>query len=89
MDYKTEYEKKFGGEVSTFGGHAYDGMWMVIEALKAVGPNRAKIRDYLENMKGFVGTAGLFNFSPLDHNGLTRESFEVLTVRGDKFVLAD
>jgi len=62
---------------------------MVIEALKAVGTDRAKIRDYLENMKGFVGTAGLFNFSALDHNGLSRESFEMLTVKNGKFVLAD
>jgi branched-chain amino acid transport system substrate-binding protein len=89
MDYKKAYESKFGGEVSTFGGHAYDALYMVIEALKAVGPDRAKIRDFIENMRGFVGTAGLFNFSPLDHNGLTQEAFEVLTVKNGKFVIAD
>ncbi|MBN2373150.1 ABC transporter substrate-binding protein [bacterium] len=89
MDYKNEYMEKFGAEASTFGGHAYDSMYMVIEALKAVGPDRAKIRDYLENMKGFVGTAGLFNFSPLDHNGLTKESFEMLKVKDGMFVIAD
>jgi branched-chain amino acid transport system substrate-binding protein len=88
-DYQKEYKEKFRGEASTFGGHAYDAMYMVINALKAVGPDRAKIRDYIENMRGFVGTAGLFNFSPLDHNGLTKEAFEVLTVKDDKFVIAD
>ncbi|MGA1841093.1 MAG: ABC transporter substrate-binding protein [bacterium] len=89
MNYKKEYESKFGGEVSTFGGHAYDAMYMLINALKEVGPDRAKIRDYIENMRGFIGTAGLFNFSPLDHNGLTSEAFEVLTVKNGKFVIAD
>ncbi|MGA1865220.1 MAG: ABC transporter substrate-binding protein [bacterium] len=89
MNYKKEYESKFGGEVSTFGGHAYDAMYMLINALKEVGPDRAKIRDYIENMRGFPGTAGLFNFSPLDHNGLSSEAFEVLTVKNGKFVIAD
>ncbi|MGA1792027.1 MAG: ABC transporter substrate-binding protein [bacterium] len=88
-DYQNEYREKFGSDASTFGGHAYDSMYMVIEALKAVGPDRAKIRDYIENMRGFTGTAGLFNFSPLDHNGLTKESFEVLTVKDGRFVIAD
>jgi len=89
MDYKKEYEAKFESGVSTFGGHAYDAMYMLIDALKAVGPDRAKIRDHLENIKGFIGTAGKFNFSPENHNGLTTESFSVLTVKDGRFVMAD
>ena len=37
-------------------------------------------------MKGFVGTAGIFNFSPTDHNGLTMDAFEMLTVKNGRFV---
>ncbi|MGA1867164.1 MAG: ABC transporter substrate-binding protein [bacterium] len=89
MDYKTEYEKKFKAEASTFGGHAYDALYMIIAALKEVGPDRAKIRDYIENMKGFLGTADIFNFSPEDHNGLTKDSFSVLVVKNQRFMIAD
>ncbi|OPX25443.1 MAG: branched-chain amino acid ABC transporter substrate-binding protein [Candidatus Latescibacteria bacterium 4484_107] len=86
--YKQTYEQKFNEPVSTFGGHAYDALWLVIDALKTVGPNRAKIRETIENKKGFVGTGGIFNFSPEDHNGLTKDAFEMLTVKDGKFAVA-
>jgi branched-chain amino acid transport system substrate-binding protein len=86
-DYKKDYEKRFKEKVSTFGGHAYDSLWLVIEALKAVGPDRAKIREYLENKKDYVGTGGIYIFSPEDHNGLTREAFEMIVVKDGGFAL--
>lgn len=89
LRYKWEYETRFGEEVSTFGGHAWDALWLVIKALREVGPDREGIRDYIENVKGFVGTGGIFNFSPQDHNGLTKEAFEMLTVKGGKFVVLE
>ncbi|MEA1926572.1 MAG: ABC transporter substrate-binding protein [Candidatus Auribacterota bacterium] len=85
--YKKDYEDRFKEKVSTFGGHAYDSLRLVIEALKAVGPDRAKIREYLENKKDYVGTGGIFVFSPEDHNGLTREAFEMITVKDGGFAL--
>ena len=48
---------------------------------------RDKVRDALENLKGVVGTAGVFNFSPQDHNGLTLDAFEMLTVKDGKFAI--
>ncbi|MCX5894475.1 MAG: ABC transporter substrate-binding protein [Proteobacteria bacterium] len=88
IKYKKDYETKYKGDASTFGGHALDAINLVIEALKAVGPDRAKIRDYIENKKNFVGTGGIFNFSPEDHTGLTKDAFEMITVKGGKFVPA-
>ncbi len=85
--YKKEYETKYEEDVSTFGGHAWDGLQLVIAALREVGPDREKIRDYLENTTNFVGTGGIFNFSPEDHNGLTKDAFEMLTVENEKFVV--
>ena len=86
--YKKDYEEKFKADVSTFGGHGYDAFMLVVEALKAVGPDSAKIRDYMENKKGFVGTAGIFNYSAEDHCGLDKNSFEMLTVKSGKIVVA-
>jgi len=87
LRYKWEYETRFGEKVSTFGGHAWDALWLVVKALREAGPDRGAIRDYIENIKGFVGTGGIFNFSPQDHSGLTKEAFEMLTVKGGKFVV--
>ncbi len=84
--YKAGYEAKYKDEVSTFGGHAYDALWLVINAIKAVGTDKDKIRDYIENTKWFVGTGGVFNMSPEDHCGLQKDAFEMITVKDGKFV---
>jgi branched-chain amino acid transport system substrate-binding protein len=88
LDYKQKYESRFGEEVSTFGGHAYDAYTILAEAIKrANSVEPEEVRDAIENLKGFAGTAGIFNFSATDHNGLDMSSFEMLTVKGGKFVL--
>ena len=54
--------------------------------MKKVGTDKEKVRDFIEDLKGFVGTAGIFNFSPADHNGLSMDAFEMLTVKNGRFV---
>jgi len=85
-EYKAKYEAEFKDNCSTFGGHAYDALWLVVNALKAVGPDKAKIRDHIEGTQGFIGTGGVFNFSAEDHCGLDKAAFEMITVKGGKFV---
>jgi branched-chain amino acid transport system substrate-binding protein len=85
--YKKAYEARYKEDVSSFGGHAYDAFGILVRAVKEAGLDRAKVRAAIENMKGFVGTAGVFNFSPADHNGLAIDAFEMLTVRDGKFVV--
>ena len=88
--YKTGYESKYKEDVSTFGGHAYDALMMVVDALKAVGPDRAKVRNYIENnIVNWPGTGGVFNMSPTDHNGLDLNAFEMLTVKDGKFAVLE
>ena len=86
MKYKKDYESKFGEDASTFGGHAYDSIIILVEAIKKAGADKEKVRDAIENLKGLAGTGGVFNFSPQDHNGLDINAFEMLTVKGGKFV---
>jgi branched-chain amino acid transport system substrate-binding protein len=88
VQYRDEYEAKFQEPASTFGGHGYDAIMILVNAMKAAGSNDSdKVRDAIENMKGFVGTGGVFNFSATDHNGLDIDSFAMLTVKDGKFVL--
>lgn len=67
--------------VSTFGGYAWDAARLLQQAAAEVGPNRAKIRAYLENLQGSAATSGVFHFSPEDHNGLRHDSFLLLEIR--------
>ena len=89
--YKKEYEAKYKEDVSTFGGHAYDAMKILEQAINAAGKgaDKEKVRTTIENMKGLVGTAGIFNFSPADHNGLDLNAFEMLTVKNGKFAVLE
>jgi branched-chain amino acid transport system substrate-binding protein len=88
VSYRNAYESKFKEDASTFGGHAYDAFLMVLEAIKKAGStDKNKVRDALEGLKNLAGTAGVFNFSPTDHNGLALDAFEMFTVKNGEFVL--
>ncbi len=90
MGYNSNYTGKYNEPVSTFGGHAWDALNLVVDALEAVGCDRAKIRDYLENKKGFVGQHGVFNFSADDHNGLVwQDAFNMIVVKNGDWAMAD
>jgi len=87
MKYNQDYEKRYGEPVSAFGGNSWDAFSLLVDALKAVGPNKKKIRDYLENRKDFIAQSGVYNFSPSDHNGLTKDSFEIVVVKGGDWAI--
>jgi branched-chain amino acid transport system substrate-binding protein len=80
--YKRTYEQKSGQPVSTFGGHAYDGLMILVEAAKRAGSwDKAKVRDEIEKTKGFIGTGGIVNMSPTDHLGLDLTAFRMLEIK--------
>src|SRR5215475_3170879 len=83
VDYTQTYQQKTGQAVSTFGGHAYDGFMILIEAMqRAKSADTAKVRDEIERTKGYVGTGGIVNMSPTDHMGLDLSAFHVLEIKG-------
>ncbi len=88
LDYKRTYEARFKQDVSTFGGHAYDGLMLAVEAMrKAGGTHKARVRDALESIRGYMGTAGVVNMSAQDHMGLDLTAFRMLEVRKGDWAL--
>lgn len=57
--FQVNYFKKFGLKPDVFAAHAYDGMNMIIEAIRKVGLNRVLIRDVLTDLKTFQGYQGI------------------------------
>ena len=83
MSYRKAYEARFKSDVSTFGGHAYDGLMLAVEAIKRAGTaDKAKVRDALEATKGYVGTGGVVTMSANDHMGLGLDAFRMLEIKG-------
>ncbi len=86
--YVTDYDARFKAEPGQFGAHAYDAMQMIVEALKKVGPDRNKIRDYIENnLKKWPGAGGVYSMSPADHCGLDKNAFEMVVVKNGDWML--
>jgi branched-chain amino acid transport system substrate-binding protein len=88
VHYTREYQARFKSDVSTFGGHAYDGLMLAVEAIRKAGStDKAKVRDALEGIKGYVGTGGIVNLSPTDHMGLDLSAFRMLEIRKGDWTL--
>ncbi len=85
--YKRSYESRFGEEVSSFGGHGYDAFTILVRGIELGGFDAEKVRSAIESLKGLVGTAGVYQFSPADHSGLGLDSFEMVTVKNGRFVV--
>ena len=89
VSYKQTYESKTGQPVSGFGGHMYDGLMILVEAMqRAKSFDKAKVRDEIEKTKGFIGTGGVVNMTPTDHLGLDLTAFRLLEIRNGDWTLA-
>lgn len=87
--YSKAFEARWKTDVSTFGGHAYDGLMLAVDAIKrANSTDKAKVRDALEATKGYVGTGGIVNMSATDHMGLDLSAFRMLEVKSGDWTIA-
>ena len=91
VGYQNTFETKTGQSVSTFGGHAYDGLMILVEAAKRAGRfDSGKLRDEIERTKAYVGTGGVVTMSPSDHLGLDLSAFRLLEIMdGDWIMIPD
>ena len=79
LDFVKRYEAAFGaGSRNAFAGYTYDAV-LLLDAAASVALKKARpgtpefreaLRDALENLKNVVGTHGVYNLSPANHNGL-------------------
>ncbi len=91
LSFKEAYEKTYHEPISTFAGHAYDALMLVVQALKAgdVKPGDGPgLRRALETKtSGLVGIHGIFHYTPQDHNGLSTNDLVMLRVEKGQFRL--
>ena len=88
VNYTRTYQQKTSQPVSTFGGHAYDGLMILVEAMqRAKSADTAKVRDEIEKTKGYIGTGGIVNMSATDHMGLDLSAFHMLEIKSGDWVL--
>jgi branched-chain amino acid transport system substrate-binding protein len=88
VEFNNRHLKKYGEPANFFSGLIRDAVMLLAEGIKAGGTDTTKIRDAIENMKGYKGVGGIFNLSPTDHYGLKITDMIVIEPAGNKWILA-
>ncbi len=71
--YAVDYQKEYNELYDTTSAWAYDGLKILVEAIKKGGEDRAKIREALLATQGYKGVLGTFSFTP-NGDGLSEVS---------------
>ena len=87
MSFVQDYQRHYKAEGDHFGGHAWDAIMLLKTAMAKGGDSPASIRDQLEKTRNFAGIGGVFNYSPTDHSGLSKDAFVLVEVKGKDWKL--
>ena len=85
-DFVTAYTAKYGAPTTVTPYIGFDTANMMMQAIKSVGTDGTKIKDYLTNLTGFVGATGEISFG--GDNVASMPMF-ITEVQGGKFVQTD
>jgi branched-chain amino acid transport system substrate-binding protein len=71
--YAEDYKKEYNEVYDSTSAWTYDGLKILVNAIKKVGEDRAKIREAILATKGYQGVLGTFSFTP-NGDGLSEVS---------------
>lgn len=65
--------KTIGGRPDVLNAMDWDPVIIVVDALRHLGPTATadQLRDYIDNLHGYAGTLGMYDFSDQEQRGLT------------------
>ena len=65
--------KKIGGRPDVLNAMDWDPIVIVVDALRHLGPAATadQLRDYIDNLHGYAGTLGMYDFADQEQRGLT------------------
>lgn len=95
-DFNKRYEAEYGpNSRNAFSAYSYDATLLVAaavpEALKKAKPGtpefRVALRAALENVRNVVGTHGVYNMSPTNHNGMDERARVMVRVQNGEWRL--
>jgi branched-chain amino acid transport system substrate-binding protein len=87
LDFDKRFRERHGVGIDQLAGHAHDTISLIHDALKRCQGKvtRATFRDSLENTKGLKNCHGIYNYSPTDHDGLSKKDMVFVRIEGGKF----
>ena len=87
MAFVSDYKNHYKAEGDHFGGHAWDAVMLIRNAVDRGADTPASIRDQLEKTKNFHGIGGTFTYSAQDHAGLGKDAFVLVEIKKKDWVI--
>ncbi len=88
QDFVQRFQAKFNAKPEYSEAIGADSARMVLDAIKAAGPDKEKIKSSLESAK-LKGLAADYAMTPSNHNAVDPASFIAVTAQGTSWVKAD
>ena len=87
IDFDKRWTQRYGTPSDQIAGYGYDIIGLIEDALKRNKEKvtRTSFRDALEKTSGFKGTHGIYQFSPTEHDGLSKKDLVFVRIEGGKF----
>jgi branched-chain amino acid transport system substrate-binding protein len=87
VSFVKDYQNHFKAEGDHFGGHAWDAIMLLKNAIERGNDTPSSIRDQLEKTKNFCGIGGTFTYSAQDHAGLGKDAFVLVEIKNKDWVI--
>jgi len=87
MAFVKDYQNHYRAEGDHFGGHAWDAVKLIEDAIKRGGESAATIREQLEKTRNFHGIGGTFTYTAQDHAGLAKDAFVLVEIKNKDWVI--
>jgi len=87
IDFDKRFRDRYGVGADQLAGYGHDTISLIYDALKRCQGKvtRAAFREALENTKGLKSCHGIYNYSPTDHDGLSKTDMVFVRIEGGKF----
>jgi len=87
IDFDKRFRDRYGVGADQLTGYGHDTIGLIYDALKRCQGKvtRATFREALENTKGLKSCHGIYNYSPTDHDGLSKKDMVFVRIEGGKF----
>ncbi len=87
IDLDKRLKDRYAVGIDQLAGYGHDTIGLIYDAMKRCKGKvtRSNFRDALENTKGFKGSHGIYNFTPTNHDGLSKKDLVFVRIEGGKF----
>ncbi len=82
--YKTAYKM----DIDTFAAYGWDASNMIVNAIKSVGGDSAKIQAKIQSLVDYPGVDGVFTYSETNHAGLKADALVMVKIENGQWVEA-